>query len=135
MTVVYGDMVGDMFHAGHVNLLRRMSKLGDKVIIGVISDSTCESYKRTPICTLDERVAVISSCKYVNEVIVNAPLIVTEEFMNSHNIDLVVHAHNANDHAQDEFFSVPVKLGKFKRLDYTKGISTTEIIKRCKDSK
>ena len=83
MKTVYGDMVGDMFHKGHVNLLRRMSEMGEKVIIGIISDENCETYKRTPICTLEERMAVIQACKYVDEVIPNAPLIVTEEFMNN----------------------------------------------------
>ncbi len=135
MKIVYADMIGDMFHRGHVNFIRRLTELGDKVIIGVTSDKSCESYKRTPICTLEERLSVIEACKYVDEVIPDAPLVVTKEFMNEHGIDLVVHAHDENDHSQDEFFAIPVSLGKFKRLNYTKGVSTTEIIKRCKKSK
>ena len=69
MRTVYGDMIGDMFHRGHVNFLRRMAELGDKVIVGVISDKTCETYKRTPVCTVEERMAVIEACKYADEII------------------------------------------------------------------
>ena len=133
MKTVYGDMVGDMFHRGHVKLLKRMTELGDKVIVGVIGDETCKTYKRTPICNLDERVEVISSCKYVDKIIPDAPLIVTEEFMDKYDIDLVVHAHDEDDHFQDEFFKIPIQLGKFKRLDYTKSISTSQLIDRCKN--
>ena len=67
--------------------------------------------------------------------ITDSPLIITEKFMNDYKIDLVVHAHDENDHSQDDFFAIPIKLGKFMRLDYNKGISTTEIIERCKNRK
>lgn len=132
MKIVYADMVGDMFHKGHVNFLKRLSEISDKLIIGVISDKDCESYKRIPVCTLDERVAVIEACKYVDEVISGSPLRLSEEFIEKNNIDIVAHAHSKEDHSQDEFFSVPIRLGKFLRLDYSPGISTTDIIKRCK---
>jgi glycerol-3-phosphate cytidylyltransferase-like family protein len=47
----------------------------------VLSDDTAASYKRRPIMTLAERVAVIESCRY--EVIEDAPLQVTEGFLPS----------------------------------------------------
>lgn len=53
--------------------------------------------------------------------------------MNEHSIDLVIHAHDEGDTRYDEMYAVPVNLGKFKRLDYTKSISTTEIIQRIID--
>jgi glycerol-3-phosphate cytidylyltransferase-like family protein len=52
---------------------------------------TAASYKRRPIMTLAERVAVIESCRYVDEVIADAPLRVTEEFLTEHGITTVVH--------------------------------------------
>lgn len=62
--------------------------------------------------------------------------------MNEYSIDLVVHAHDEGDTRYDKMYAVPINLGKFKRLDYTKSISTTEItintspcsLERCKYS-
>lgn len=133
MKIIYTDMVGDLFHKGHVHLLRRASLLGDKLIVGVLDDKSVESYKRIPICNLEERVSVIEVCKYVDKVIPNAPLKITEEFINEHNIDLVVHAHDKSDTSQNNFFEIPMRLGKFLRLEYTNDISTTNIIERCKN--
>ena len=131
MKTVYGDMVGDLFHHGHVEFIKTLKQLGDKVIIGVINDKDASLYKRKPICSLDERVKVISACKYVDEIIQNSPLIIDKDFIQQNNIDLVVHAHHINDHSQDEFFKVPMEMGIFHRVEYTPTISTTELIQRC----
>jgi len=56
---VYVDMVGDLFHAGHVALLREARRHGEWLVVGVLSDDTAASYKRRPVMTLAERVAVI----------------------------------------------------------------------------
>ncbi len=56
-TRVYVDMVGDLFHAGHVAFLREARSHGDWLVVGVLSDETAASYKRRPIMTLAERVA------------------------------------------------------------------------------
>lgn len=126
-------MVADLFHKGHVHLLCRASLLGDKLIVGVHGDKSAESYNRVPICNLEERVSVVEACKYVDEVISNAPLKISEDFLKEHNIDLVVHAHDKSDTSQNNFFEIPMQLGKFLRLEYTNDISTTNIIERCKN--
>ena len=50
-------MVGDLFHVGHINLVRSVRERGYDVVVGVHSDVEVEGYKRTPVMTLDERVA------------------------------------------------------------------------------
>ncbi|MET8689202.1 adenylyltransferase/cytidyltransferase family protein [Streptomyces sp. NPDC004732] len=70
---VYADMVGDLFHPGHVALLRAARDFGERLIVGVLSDEVVATYKRRPIMTLAERVAVIEACRYVDEVLPNAP--------------------------------------------------------------
>src|SRR5262245_50775572 len=90
-TRVYVDMVGDLFHMGHVEFLKTASAFGDWLIVGVLSDEVVATYKRQPIMTLAERVAVVEACRYVDEVVPNAPYIVTTEFLDEHEISVVVH--------------------------------------------
>ena len=46
---VYVDMVGDLFHAGHVELLKAAQTHGDWLVVGVLGDETAQAYKRRPI--------------------------------------------------------------------------------------
>lgn len=64
----------DVFHAGHVALLRRCRALaGDgQVIVGLNTDSFIERYKgKAPVITYVDREAVIAACRYVDAVIPN----------------------------------------------------------------
>ena len=127
----YVSMVGDLFHVGHINLVREVGDLGYDVIVGVHSDTEVESYKRTPVMTMPERVAAVEACKYVTEVVPEAPTIINEEFMVKHKIDMVFHGHTKDeDDLYSDMFAVPMKLGKFTRTERTPGISTTMLIDR-----
>ena len=132
----YVSMVGDLFHVGHINLVRAVRELGYDVLVGVHSDEEVEDYKRTPVMTMDERVAAVGACKYVAEVIPAAPTIIDEDFINKHNIDMVFHGHTQEeDHLYHDMFQVPMRLGKFTRTERTPGISTTMLIERVEKSK
>lgn len=67
--IIYTTLVGDLFHYGHVNMLKLCKEIGTYLIVGVIDDKDVESYKRTPIMSLEERTKVIEACKYVDQVI------------------------------------------------------------------
>ena len=124
-------MVGDLFHVGHINLVRAVGDLGYDVIVGVHSDVEVESYKRTPVMSMPERVAAVEACKYVTEVIPGAPTVIDEDFILKHNIDMVFHGHREDeDDLYNDMFAVPIKLGKFTRTERTPGISTTMLIDR-----
>ena len=56
MTRVYVDMAADLFHFGHVELLRRARELGDVLVVGIHSDETVARYKRSTVMTMEERV-------------------------------------------------------------------------------
>ena len=127
---VYVDMVGDLFHANHVKLFQEAKEYGNNLFVGIHSDETVQNYKCTPILTMDERAEVIGACMYVDKIILNAPEIIDEDYLNYHNIDLVIHAHDEYDEKYNNMFRNIIKLGKFKRVDYHTGISTTEIKKR-----
>jgi len=131
---IYADMVGDLFHFGHVNFLKKSRELGDRLIVGVHSDKVVEDFKRLPIMTMEERIATISSCKYVDEVISNAPLSIDLEWINKHNIDIVVHGDDFSEDLMQSCYKVPIEMGIFRLIPYTPSISTTEIIRRCKNA-
>lgn len=127
----YVSMVGDLFHVGHINLVRAVGDLGYSVVVGVHSDAEVEKYKRTPVMTMDERVAAVQACKYVTDVVPEAPTIIDEEFMTRHNIDMVFHGHTEEeDYLYQDMFKVPMSMGKFTRTERTPGISTTMLIDR-----
>ena len=131
---VYVDMVGDLFHAGHVSLLRAARRHGDQLIVGVLSDDTAASYKRRPIMTLAERVAVVESCRYVDEVIADAPFEVTEQFLAEHDISVVVHGDDLTSVGAETVYAAAVASGKLRYVPRTLDISTTQLIQRVLDA-
>ena len=135
MTRVYADMVADLFHYGHIEFLKQVGTLGDYVLVGIHADDVVEGYKRTTILNMEERISCVAGCRYVNEVIPNAPLQVDSQWIEKHNIDLVVHGDDMSEEQLRLFYETPMSMGIFRTVSYTKGISTTEIIQRCKDVK
>lgn len=129
-TRVYVDMVGDLFHPGHVELTRPARSFGDWLVVGVLSDEVAAAYKRRPIMTLDERLAVIRACRHVDEVVPDAPNVVTTEFLAKHHISLVVHGDDIPDDAVETLYSDVAAAGKLRLVHREPGISTTDIIQR-----
>lgn len=74
----YTTGVFDMFHIGHLNILRRAKENCDYLIVGVSTDELCESYKhKKPVIPFEERVAIIKAIRFVDEVV---PQIDREKF-------------------------------------------------------
>ena len=132
MTIVYTDMVGDLFHFGHVEFLQQARKFGTRLLVGVVSDEEAEKYKRRPILTMEERIRSVRNCRYVDEVIPDAPWVITEEFLREHDIDIVCHGDDYSSEYVKEIYSVPISKGIFHSIPYTAGISTTDIISRIR---
>jgi cytidyltransferase-like protein len=60
----------DMFHVGHLNLLKRAKENSDYLIVGVNSDAAMYSYKKKyPVIPEDERMSIIAALEYVDEVV------------------------------------------------------------------
>lgn len=129
---IYASMVADLFHWGHVAFLKQAHALGTHVIVGIIPDHIATAYKRKPLFTQEERVKVLEGCKYVDEVIHNAPLIATRDFIESHNIDFVVHGDDFDQAKLVAYFTDPMNMNIMRIVPYTQGISTTQIIERIK---
>jgi len=127
-------MTADLFHFGHVNFLKQASEIGDYLIAGIHSDETVQNYKRSPIMTMEERISVVAACRYVDEVIPDAPLIIDLEWIKKHNIHLVVHGDDFSEDLLQLCYKIPIEMGIFEKVPYTPGISTTDIMNRLKNT-
>ena len=133
MIRVYADIVGDLFHIGHINLLKQSREFGDYLIVGVHSDKSVESYKRKTVFSEKDRYEIVRNCSLVDEVIEDAPLVLTKKYIDENNIDIVVHGDDKSPHFEEQH-KVPLEMGIMKYLKYTDGISTTDLIERIKCS-
>ena len=63
--------VFDLFHIGHLNILEQSKKLCERLIVGIKSDELVKSHKgKNPVITLDERLAIVSAIRHVDEAVV-----------------------------------------------------------------
>ena len=125
-------MAADIFHLGHLNLIKRAKAHGDYLIVGVHSDKDIAEYKRQPIINEKQRYEIVRSCKYVDEVLESAPLIMTKDFIERHEIDLIVRGDDTTPELLKQQ-AYPIEMGIIRYVPRTKGVSTSEIIKKIKD--
>jgi glycerol-3-phosphate cytidylyltransferase len=66
-SIVYTAGCFDLFHIGHLNLLRNASGLGERLIVGVSTDDLVSEYKGcSSVVPFSERIAIVSSVRYVD---------------------------------------------------------------------
>lgn len=123
--LVYGGF--DTMHRGHRRFLKRAKNLGDKLYVGVLTDSYLKKYKQEPIFNEVDRLEAIRDLSYVD----NAFCVSENSYevmMETIKPDLVVHGSDWKDAPS---IQLAKKLGiKTKILKYTLGISSTEIRRR-----
>ena len=69
MIIGYTTGVFDLFHVGHLNILKKAASQCDKLIVGVTTDEFAIEYKNIkPVVPFNERIEIINSIKYVDEV-------------------------------------------------------------------
>jgi glycerol-3-phosphate cytidylyltransferase len=141
MKRVYTGGTFDLFHRGHVNLLRECYDIahGGQVIVSLNGDEFIKAYKgRPPVMPYEERAAVLEACRYVDKVILNVGGRDSRPAIERAKPDIIV---VGDDWQGRDYMS---QLGvtkewleshdiKVRYVPYTKGISSTEIRARMKD--
>ena len=84
------DMSLTMLHHGHIRLLKKASKLGYVVVALSTDEEIFKSKGFWPILTFEHRKEIALAIRYVQEV-VECKWLIDEEFLDKHNIDLLVH--------------------------------------------
>lgn len=67
---VFVSGVFDLFHRGHVELFQRSRALGDQLFVGVNSDEMVAKYKRRPVFSQDDRLAIVKAMACVTDAVI-----------------------------------------------------------------
>ena len=116
--------VYDLFHIGHVNLFKRIKQKCSKLIVGVHNDEQVMTYKNKPIINYYDRLEIVKSCRYVDEIYENADLVTTDDTLIKLKADFVF-AGNENIEYLKKYYQV--SSDKLILLDRTENISTSKI--------
>ncbi len=125
--VGYTTGVFDLFHIGHLNILKKAKEQCDYLIVGVSTDEVVQGYKKkTPIIPFEERIAIVEAVKYVDEVVPQKSMDKFEAWEKL-KFDAIFHGDDWKgskmyEEIEKKFSAVGVEMVYFP---YTKGTSST----------
>lgn len=131
----YTTGVFDLFHIGHLNILRRAKEQCDYLVVGVSTDALVETYKhKKPVIPFEERVEIVKAIRYVDEVVPQTTMDKLQAWDNLH-FDALFHGSDWQgstmyDEVEEKLKSVGVDM---VFLPHTTGTSSTMISERLKD--
>lgn len=134
--VGYTTGVYDLFHIGHLNILKRAKEQCEYLIVGVSTDELVESYKKkTPVIPFEERIAIVEAIKYVDKVVPQKNMDKLAAWRDLH-FDAMFHGDDWKNSAMyDEYGKQLANVGvSLVFLPHTQGTSSTEITERLKDT-
>eukprot|EP00762_Andalucia_godoyi_P005363 ANDGO_06825.mRNA.1 Ethanolamine-phosphate cytidylyltransferase len=128
---IYLDGCYDVMHVGHFNAIRQAKKHGDVLVCGIHTNAAITPVKGEPVNTDRERLEMVKSVRWCDEIAWAVPYTVTFEVVERFNIDWVAHGEDlaVNEHGEDSYKRIR-DAGKFKLIKRTEGISTTDLINR-----
>lgn len=128
----YTTGVYDMFHIGHLNILRRAKEQCEHLIVGVSTDEVVNSYKHhLPVIPYEDRAAIVKAIRYVDEVVPQESMDKFEAWQNL-KFDVMFHGDewkgtDLYNEYERKFAAVGVKI---VYLPHTDGISSTMLRER-----
>lgn len=128
----YTTGVFDMFHIGHLNIIKRAKEQCEYLVVGVTTDELCEKRKnKRPIICQEDRVAIIESIKYVDRVVLQNDMDKVRA-VQQYNADVVfVGSDWKGTPAWNSYEAEFAKVGcNVVYLDHTDGISSTILRER-----
>lgn len=130
---VYSDGIFDLFHYGHMRMLEQIKKSFPEaeIVVGICSDKDTVKLKGEVVMSMDERAESLRHCRWVDEVITDAPWTITKKFLTDNRIDYVAHDNDVypGEDKEDVYKEVK-KMGIFVATERTEGISTSQLITR-----
>lgn len=132
----YTTGVFDMFHIGHLNILRRAKEQCEHLIVGVSTDENVQRYKKkTPVIPYEQRKAIVEAIRYVDEVVPQENMDKFEAWQRLHYDALF---HGSDWKGSTMYNEVEQKLASvgcdIVYLPHTDGISSTILTDRVDDS-
>ncbi len=118
--ITYGTF--DLFHVGHLRLLKRARALGDRLIVGVSTDDFNAQKGKKTIIPFEQRAEIVASIRYVDEVIPEKSWEQKADDIRRYQVDILVMGEDWKgkfDHLQN--------LCKVVYLPRTQGVSSTQL--------
>ncbi|MGR3636668.1 MAG: adenylyltransferase/cytidyltransferase family protein [Shimia sp.] len=131
MIRVYTSGTYDLFHIGHLNVIRRSRELGDYLVVGVSTDELVASYKmRKPIIPFEDRAEIIQALTGV-DLVVRQEELFSPKLMSELDIDVMTIGDDwkGKYHPGLEWAQNHPKI-EMAFLPYTQSVSTTELKKQ-----
>ena len=137
MRVIYIDGAWDLFHPGHVSTLKAARERGDYLIVGIHGDAVVNRVQgmNLPLMNLHERALSVLGCRYVDDVLIDAPYEITNEMISSLNIAEVVRRRkkvqdDSSSDAEDIRYRQPKEAGILKLIDVDSDFQIGNVIQR-----
>ena len=125
----------DLFHIGHLNILRSARERCDYLIVGVSTDEIVKEYKhKTPIIPYSERAAIVGAIKYVDKVVPQRSM---DKMLAWNELKFDVVFHGDDWKGSSMYDEIEVKLANvgcdMVFLPHTQGTSSTEISRKLQE--
>ena len=130
----YTTGVFDMFHVGHLNIIKKAKEQCDFLIVGVSTDEVVEDYKhKTPVICFEDRLKIVEAIRYVDKAVPQTTMDKTVAWREL-KFDAIFHGDDWKGTGYyNECEEQLKKLGvDVVFLPHTPGISSTDIVKEIK---
>ena len=141
MTTVLSLGTFDLLHSGHLRFFEQARRHGDRLTVAVNTDRFASTFKRRPVQTLRERMAMLAACRLVDDVVVNTGGADAKPTILDSGARVVVYALGPGwDEARylRQLGVTPEWLKanqvRIVYVPYTQGVSTTDLIARAKEA-